>query len=146
MRNRDSRFSTSQPLSRYLYFCSGPNYKMRYLKKRRRVIGRDVDLHQEDPMSGVANLFDVGVVFIVGLIGALISAYSLLDLLSPKTEVTMVKQRENGRVEIVTKKGKQVKVEKVTDKKLQGEGTRLGIAYRLKDGKVIYVPESDKEK
>ncbi|KKO20649.1 MAG: DUF2149 domain-containing protein [Candidatus Brocadia sp.] len=125
----------------YVRLCGEQKYTMRYLKKRRRVIGRDVDLHQEDPMSGVANLFDVGVVFIVGLIGALISAYSLLDLLSPKTEITMVKQRENGQVEIVTKKGKQVKVEKVTDKKLQGEGTRLGIAYRLTDGKVIYVPE-----
>jgi len=78
---------------------------MRYLKKRRRVIGKDVDLHQEDPMSGVANLFDVGVVFIVGLIGALISAYSLPDFLSPKTEITMVRSNDNGQVEIVTKKG-----------------------------------------
>ena len=100
-----------------------------------------MDLHQEDPMSGVANLFDVGVVFIVGLIGALISAYSLLDFLSPKTEITMIKKNNDGQIELVTKKGKQVKVEKVTDKQLQGEGTRLGIAYRLKDGKVIYVPE-----
>ena len=114
---------------------------MRYLKRRRRVIGKDVDLHQEDPLSGVANLFDVGVVFIVGLIGALISAYSLLDFLSPKSEITVVRKNDNGQVEIVTKKGKQVKVEKVTDKKLQGEGTRLGTAYRLKDGRVIYVPE-----
>ena len=104
-------------------------------------MGKEVDFHQEDTMSGVANLFDVGVVFIVGLIGALISAYSLLDFLSPKTEITMVKKNDSGQIEIVTKKGKQVKVEKVTDKQLQGEGTRLGIAYRLKDGKVIYVPE-----
>ncbi|HHT9130061.1 MAG TPA: DUF2149 domain-containing protein, partial [Candidatus Brocadiaceae bacterium] len=104
-------------------------------------MGKEVDLHQEDPMSGVANLFDVGVVFIVGLIGALISAYSLLDFLSPKTEITMIKKNNDGQIELVTKKGKQVKVEKVTDKQLQGEGTRLGIAYRLKDGKVIYVPE-----
>ncbi|MBW7897513.1 hypothetical protein BIY37_10060 [Candidatus Brocadia sapporoensis] len=119
---------------------------MRYLKKRRRVIGKDVDLHQEDPMSGVANLFDVGVVFIVGLIGALISAYSLLDFLSPKTEITMVRSNDNGQVEIVTKKGKQIKVEKVTDRNLQGEGTRLGTAYRLKDGKVVYVPENNRER
>ncbi len=114
---------------------------MRYLKRRRRVIGKDVELHQEDPLSGVANLFDVGVVFIVGLIGALLSAYSLLDFLSPKSEITVVRKNDNGQIEIVTKKGRQVKVEKVTDKKLQGEGTRLGTAYRLKDGKVIYVPE-----
>lgn len=114
---------------------------MRYLKRRRRVIGKDVELHQEDPLSGVANLFDVGVVFIVGLIGALLSTYSLLDFLSPKSEITVVRKNDNGQIEIVTKKGRQVKVEKVTDKKLQGEGTRLGTAYRLKDGKVIYVPE-----
>lgn len=50
-------------------------------------------------------------------------------------------RKNDDRVEIVAKKGKQIKVEKVTDKKLQGEGTRLGTAYRLKDGKVIYVPE-----
>lgn len=125
--------------------CGELNYKMRYLKKRRRVIGKEVDLHQEDPMAGVANLFDVGVVFIVGLIGALISAYSLLDFLSPKTEITMVRKNDSGQMEIVTKKGKQVKVEKVTNKNVQGEGTRLGIAYRLKDGKVIYVPEGSEE-
>ncbi len=114
---------------------------MRYFKKRRRVIGEEVDLHQEDPMAGVANLFDVGVVFIVGLIGALISAYSLLDFLSPKTEITMVKQQNNGQIEIVVKKGRHVNVERATNKQLQGEGTRLGTAYRLKDGKIIYVPE-----
>ncbi|MBI5307644.1 MAG: DUF2149 domain-containing protein [Planctomycetes bacterium] len=118
---------------------------MRYLKRRRRVIGKDVDLHQEDPLSGVANLFDVGIVFIVGLIGALISASSLPDVLSLKSEITLVRKNDACQVEIVTKKGKQVKVEKVTDKKLQGEGTRLGTAYRLKDGKVIYVPEGHEE-
>ncbi|MCF6148875.1 MAG: DUF2149 domain-containing protein [Candidatus Kuenenia sp.] len=113
---------------------------MRYLKKRRRVLGKDIDLHKEDPMSGVANLFDVGLVFIVGLIGALISAFSLLDFLSPETEITMVRKKENAPMEVVTKKGKQIKVEKVTDRKLQGEGTRLGTAYKLRDGRVIYVP------
>lgn len=35
----------------------------------------------------------------------------------------------------------QTKFEKATDKNLQGEGTRLGTAYRLKDEKGIYVPE-----
>jgi len=32
-------------------------------------------------------------------------------------------------------------IKKVTDKKLNGEGTRLGTAYQLNDGKVVYVPE-----
>ncbi|MCC6325580.1 MAG: hypothetical protein DCC43_13105 [Candidatus Brocadia sp.] len=45
-----------------------------------------------------------------------------------------------GRIE------KQIIIEKVPDKKLQGEDAWLGTAYRLKDGKVIYVPEGDAEK
>ncbi|MEK7812802.1 MAG: DUF2149 domain-containing protein, partial [Candidatus Desantisbacteria bacterium] len=51
------------------------------------------------------------------------------------------KKTADGRIEIVTKKGREIKVQKVTDKQLSGEGTRLGTAYQLKDGKVVYVPE-----
>ena len=32
-------------------------------------------------------------------------------------------------------------IKKVTDKKLNGEGTRLGTAYQFNDGKMVYVPE-----
>ncbi|MCH7924504.1 MAG: DUF2149 domain-containing protein, partial [Planctomycetes bacterium] len=41
----------------------------------------------EDPLSGVANIFDVAVVFIVGLMIALFSVYRLGDLLDPNSEV-----------------------------------------------------------
>ena len=40
----------------------------------------------------------------------------------------------------MTKKGKEIKVSKVTDQKLAGRGERLGTAYKLPDGKVVYVP------
>lgn len=32
----------------------------------------------------------------------------------------------------------------MSDQKLSGEGERLGTAYRLKSGKVVYVPEGKK--
>ena len=41
----------------------------------------------------------------------------------------------------ITREGTQIKVQKVGDKKLSGEGERLGTAYRLKNGQVVYVPE-----
>ena len=44
-------------------------------------------------------------------------------------------------MEIITKKGKDIKVQKVTDKSLSGKGLRLGTAYELEDGRVVYVPE-----
>lgn len=92
-------------------------------------------------MSGVANLFDASVVFIVSMMLALFMAYNMLDLLNPNSELTITKKTAQGEIEIVSKKGKEIKAQKVTDKRLSGEGIRLGTAYQLKDGKVIYVPD-----
>ncbi|MBU4312089.1 MAG: DUF2149 domain-containing protein [Candidatus Omnitrophica bacterium] len=112
---------------------------MRYLKKRRFSASRVGD---DDPLSGVANLFDVGLVFIVGLFLALMTVYHIMDFFSERSEITIVKKNEEGQMEIITKKGKEIKVERVTDKKIGGEeGVRLGTAYQLKDGRMIYVPD-----
>lgn len=114
---------------------------MRFLKRRRKIIGKHIDLHTEDPLGGVANLFDVGLVFIVGLLFALISAYSLIEIFTPESELTIVKKKQNGEFELISKKGKEVKIKKLTTSKLKGEGKRPGTAYRLKDGKVVYIPD-----
>lgn len=112
---------------------------MSFLKRRRRFEKYDEPL--EDPISGVANLFDASVVFIVSMMISLFMAYNMLDLVNPKSEVTITKKNADGQMEIITKSGKEIKVKKVTDKKLSGEGVRLGTAYQLKDGRVVYVPE-----
>jgi len=44
-------------------------------------------------------------------------------------------------MQIITKKGKEIKIQKVTDKETLGRGTRLGTAFKLENGKVVYVPE-----
>jgi hypothetical protein len=100
---------------------------------------------EEDPLSGVANLFDVSVVFIVGLMITLFSVYRMGDLVDPNTEVTMVKTNAAGEREIITKEGTTITAYKVTGKTMQGEGERLGTAYRLNNGQIIYVPD-DEEK
>lgn len=112
---------------------------MRFLKRYRRFERYEQPI--EDPMSGVANLFDASVAFIVSMMIALFMAYNMLDLLDPKSELTITKKTADGKIEIITKKGKEIKAKKVTDKRLSGEGVRLGTAYQLKGGKVIYVPE-----
>ena len=92
-------------------------------------------------MTGVANLFDIGLVFIVGLLMTLFSAYRLQDLFDQTSEMTIMKQSAAGQMEIITKKGTQVKAMKVSRSKASGKGERLGIAYRLEDGSMVYVPE-----
>jgi hypothetical protein len=95
----------------------------------------------DDPLSGVANLFDIGLVFIVGLIVTIFSAYNLQDMLSEKSEFTMLKINKNNEMEIITKKGSKIKAMKVSKQKAKGRGERLGIAYKLEDGSMVYVPE-----
>ena len=96
-----------------------------------------------DPMSGVANLFDVSVVLIVAMLFALFSALNLMDMFTPDSEVTLIKKNREGQMQIITKKGREIKVRKVTDKTVEGRGTRLGTAFQLENGKIVYVPEEE---
>jgi hypothetical protein len=99
-------------------------------------------MEPDDPLSGVANLFDCSVVFIVALILALFSVYHLQDLFSEKSSFSMVKQNDkNQEMELITKKGKKIEAMKLTRETVQGKGERLGIAYKLEDGTMVYVPE-----
>lgn len=98
---------------------------------------------EEDPLAGVANLFDVSVVFIVGLMITLFSIYRMGDLVDANSEVTMVKTDAQGGREIIVKKGTTITAYKVTGKTMSGQGERLGTAYRLANGQIIYVPEGD---
>jgi hypothetical protein len=120
---------------------------MQYFQKRRiRQAGRgfgDQAFRDDDPMTGVANLFDIGLVFIVGLLMTIFSAYHLQDLFDENSEMTILKKHESGEMEIITKKGKKIKAMKVSKTKASGNGERLGIAYRLENGTMVYVPEGE---
>ena len=74
---------------------------MRLLQRRRRFQLDGQAL--EDPIAGVANLFDASIVFIVSMIIALFMVYNMMDLLDPTSEVTMIKKNANGKIEIMAK-------------------------------------------
>ena len=116
---------------------------MRFVHRHRTSAHGPAPGHDEDPLAGIANLFDVSVAFIVALLIALFALFSSGKLLDKNSNVTLVKQTENGEMEIITKQGGQIEVQKVTDKTLSGQGTRLGTAYRLANGQVVYVPDDE---
>jgi hypothetical protein len=97
----------------------------------------------DDPLAGIANLFDVSVVFIVGLMITLFSVYRIGDLVDANSEVTMVKTNAQGQREIIVKKGTRITAYKASGATAAGDGERLGTAYRLADGQIIYVPEDE---
>lgn len=120
---------------------------MRAFRRRRRLLSAVSSVHSENPLTGVANLFDASIVFAVGLMVALVQAFSMTQLLDPNSEFTLTRRNAaTGEVEIVEKVGKTIKVRQVTQEKGAGQGTRLGVAYQLPDGSVIYVPEDSKAK
>ncbi|MEJ2411159.1 MAG: DUF2149 domain-containing protein [Novosphingobium sp.] len=97
---------------------------------------------EEDPLAGVANLFDASIVFIVGLMITLFSVYNMGDLMNGQSEITMVKTDAKGRQEIIVKKGHSIKAYKLSGATGTGNGERLGAAYRLANGQIIYVPDT----
>lgn len=98
---------------------------------------------EEDPLAGVANLFDASIVFIVGLMVTLFSVYNMGDLMSGESEVTMVKTDASGMQEIIVKKGETITAYKISGDTGTGDGERLGSAYRLANGQIIYVPDEE---
>ena len=94
-------------------------------------------------MSVVSNLFDVAMVFAVALMVALVSRYNMTEMLSQE-DFTMVKNPGKENMEIITKEGE--KINRYTpsedqDSKSGKRGKKVGIAYELENGEIIYVPE-----
>ncbi len=112
---------------------------MRRRRRRRLALG----LEEHDPMSSVANLFDVAMVFAVALMVAMVMFYNMPELVTPNENVTIVKNPGEPDMQIIIKEGQEIEVLNMTDKLSGGEGVKMGIAYRLKDGRVIYVPETE---
>ncbi|MCQ1538829.1 DUF2149 domain-containing protein [Methanocalculus taiwanensis] len=106
--------------------------------RRRRIILDDDD---EDPLSGVANLFDIAMVFAVALLIALVVSYNIPELLDPDADLTVVKNPGQPDMQVIVKEGTSIKVMNMTAELAGGQGSRMGIAYRLQTGEVIYVPE-----
>ena len=102
---------------------------------KRNLLKKEED---SDPMSVVSNLFDVAMVFAVALMVALVSRYNMTEVF------TMVKNPGKENMEIITKEGN--KINKYTpsenqDSQTGKKGKKVGIAYELENGEIIYVPE-----
>ncbi len=112
------------------------NRKMTYSAHRRLLAS-----HDDDPLTSVANLFDVAMVFAVALLLALVVHFQLPELLSGQEDITIVKNPGKPNMEIIRRKGTKLEHYRRTEELLGGEGEKLGTAYRLNTGEVVYVPE-----
>lgn len=114
------------------------------MPRRSRVgLGMLQGSRDDDPLANVANLFEAGILLALGFLVALISALNLVGVYNAKSKVTITTENADGTLEVVVKEGQKTTIRRMTKQVGSGDGTRLGVAYRLADGTVVYVPESE---
>ncbi|MBS1888949.1 MAG: DUF2149 domain-containing protein [Actinobacteria bacterium] len=90
-----------------------------------------------DPLDGLVNLFDLGIVLAVAFLLAALASLKLSSLLT--SENITVTKHSGGKETVIVKKGDQVKTVHLTNQKAIGTGRQIGQAYRLADGRVVIV-------
>lgn len=92
----------------------------------------------DDPILSVVNIIDVFLVIIAVLLIAVIEnpvnpwvANNAVVITNPGTD----------QMQITIKKGREMKQYRSAGEIGEGEGTKAGTAYMLKDGTMVYVPE-----
>ena len=101
--------------------------------------------NDSDPLGGVVNLFDASMVLVVALILALAGSASLAEVAARMStrDITIVTNPGQPDMEMIVKRGERIERLRVSDERGAGRGRRLGVAYRLESGEVIYVPEAE---
>ena len=101
------------------------------------------DSEEIDPMGSLVNLFDVAMVFAVALMVAFVIQSRMTEFLTAE-DATFVKNAGQKDMEIIVKKNNKITRYKSEKNTGAGKGRRVGIAYQLENGEVIYVPEETK--
>ena len=93
-----------------------------------------------DPLDGLVNLFDLGIVLSVAFLLAALSSLKLDDILTDE-KVQVIRNTAQGQ-QVITRQGQKVtRIQLQPGQKVVGRGDRIGSVYRLNDGRVVYVED-----
>lgn len=100
-----------------------------------KLLSEDDDLN---PASSLINLVDVFLVLIAALLISIAQ-----NPLNPFTadNVTVIKNAGQDDMEMIVKKGETIEHFESTGDIGGGQGTKAGVAYKMADGTMVYVPE-----
>jgi len=93
----------------------------------------------DGPMLSVVNVIDVFLV-IIGIL-VIVMLENPLNPFTAAEEVVVVKNPGREDMQIIVKQGEQMEHYESTGEIGEGQGTKAGVAYRLPDGNLVYVPE-----
>jgi hypothetical protein len=89
-----------------------------------------------DPLDGLVNLFDLGIVLSVAFLLAALSSADLSDVLTDAGQ-DIASQNQ------VTVPLDQAKPLPEQGKQVEGRGTEVGTVFKLADGRTVYVPNGN---
>ncbi len=90
-----------------------------------------------DPLDGLVNLFDLGIVLAVAFLLAALQSVNLTDLLT-QSNVTILRTEANSQT-LIVKEGDEIKTVRLSKTTVTGSGRRVGEVFRLADGRLVYV-------
>jgi hypothetical protein len=90
-----------------------------------------------DPLDGLVNLFDLGIVLAVAFLLAALQSVNLSDLLTQEN-VTVLRTEADSQT-LIVKEGESIKTVKLSKQTVTGSGRRVGEVFRLQDGRLVYV-------
>jgi hypothetical protein len=90
-----------------------------------------------DPLDGLVNLFDLGIVLSVAFLLAALSSLDLTSALTSKSKVDPATRPADAVVANKDQKVKEIKLE--PDERVVGRGEPVGTVYRLSDGRTVIV-------
>jgi len=95
----------------------------------------------EDPILSVVNIIDIFLVIIAALL-ITVARNPMLNAFS-KQDVTVITDAGKPSMEMIVKKGEKIERYQSSGNIGSGDGEKAGVAYRMKDGSIIYVPEGE---
>jgi hypothetical protein len=98
----------------------------------------DDEMGGDDPLLSLVNLIDVFLVLIAALLLA-VAANPTNPFSGDK--VTVIRNAGQPDMEILVRDGKRLERFKSDGSGGSGRGIKAGVAYRLADGSLVYVPE-----
>ena len=100
---------------------------------------RSRDDRAGDPLDGLVNLFDLGIVLSVAFLLAALSSLNLTEELTSKDSTTPRTAPANA---VVANKDQQIKeIQLKSGQRVVGRGEPVGTLYRLSDGRTVIVRE-----
>jgi len=111
---------------------------MKYMDRK----GKRREEDDDDPLSGVANLFDVAMVFALGLMVMLLLYLSIPEVLT-QADMTIVKNPGQQNMEVIVKQGERIEKLDMMNETVQTEIVgEMGRIYKTEGGGMVYVPSN----